>query len=200
MSEATLVNHSLEASRVEFERLAARSKKQAYNLAYRLAGNREDAEDLVQEAYLRAFRSFERYNRDMPFENWLFRILSNLFIDTLRRRPKQAVLSLDRGSMGDAGEEDYAMEIPDYESNPEDIVMKGVMDENLADALGALPKEFRRAVLLCDIDGLSYEEIAQAMGTSIGTVRSRIHRGRTAMRKRMEAAFGRRRTVASTAV
>src|SRR5437016_9300191 len=80
----------------EFEKLVERSQRQAYNMAYRMTGNRDDAEDLTQEAYLRAYRSFEKYNRALPFENWFFRILSNLFVDGLRRKPKQAPISLDQ--------------------------------------------------------------------------------------------------------
>src|SRR5260221_11827066 len=85
-----------QSDHVEFERLAGRTQRQAYNMAYRMTGNHEDAEDLTQEAYLRAYRSFRTYNRQLPFETWFFRILSNRFIDLLRRRPKQKPLSLDQ--------------------------------------------------------------------------------------------------------
>ncbi len=172
----------------EFEALMARTKRQAYNLAYRMTGNREAAEDLTQEAYLRAYRSFDRYNRSLPFENWLFRILTNLFVDSLRRRPKQQPLSLDRALASAEGEDEYAFEIADYDADPEQIVMREVMDERLQKALEALPTHFRTAVLLCDVEGLSYEEIARVMNTSVGTVRSRIHRGRRMLRKHMDAA------------
>lgn len=171
---------------LEFETLIARSKRQAFNLAYRMTGNRDAAEDLVQEAYLRAYRSFDRYNRSLPFENWLFRILTNLFVDSLRRRPKQMPLSLDRAMTSAEGDDEYSFEIPDHDSDPEQIVLKDVMDENLQEGLDALPKHFRTAVLLCDVEDMSYEEIAQAMHTSVGTVRSRIHRGRRLLRKHME--------------
>lgn len=171
----------------EFEALVARTQRQAYNMAYRMTGNRDDAEDLTQEAYLRAYRSFDSYNRALPFENWFFRILSNLFVDGLRRRPKQMPLSLDHPLTYGDGEEDFVLEIPDEESNPEARLLKDVLDERLQRGLAALPKKFRTAVLLCDVEGLSYEEIAQRMGTSVGTVRSRIHRGRQALRKFMMA-------------
>jgi RNA polymerase sigma-70 factor (ECF subfamily) len=171
----------------EFEGLVARTKRQAYNMAYRMTGNREAAEDLTQEAYLRAFRSFDRYNRGLPFENWLFRILTNLFVDSLRRKPKQAPLSLDRAAGGTEGEDEYAFEIADHDSDPEKIVLNQVMDERLQEGIKALPKHFRTAVLLCDVEGMSYEEIARAMNTSVGTVRSRIHRGRMQLRKHMQA-------------
>jgi RNA polymerase sigma-70 factor (ECF subfamily) len=170
----------------EFESLVARTKRQAYNMAYRMTGNRDDAEDLTQEAYLRAYRSFDKYDRALPFENWFFRILSNLFVDRLRRKPKQAPLSLNQSLTNAEGEDDYTLEVADDEANPETQLMKDVVDERLQNALTAMPKDFRTAVLLCDVEGLSYEEIAVAMGTSIGTVRSRIHRGRLMLRKRVE--------------
>lgn len=178
----------------EFEALVARTKRQAYNLAYRMTGNREAAEDLTQEAYLRAYRSFDRYDRSLPFENWLFRILTNLFVDSLRRRPKQQVLSLDRALSSEDGDEEFTFEVPDYEADPERIVLKDVMDERLQQSLAALPPHFRTAVLLCDVEGMSYEEIARVMNTSVGTVRSRIHRGRKLLRKHMERALGRQVT------
>jgi RNA polymerase sigma-70 factor (ECF subfamily) len=170
----------------EFEDLVSRTKRQAYNMAYRMTGNRDDAEDLTQEAYLRAYRSFDKYDRALPFENWFFRILSNLFVDRLRRKPKQAPLSLNQSLTNADGEDDFTLEVPDEESNPENQFMKDILDERLQNALTAMPKDFRTAVMLCDVEGLSYEEIAKAMGTSIGTVRSRIHRGRLMLRKRME--------------
>jgi RNA polymerase sigma-70 factor (ECF subfamily) len=170
----------------EFEALVARTQRQAYNMAYRLTGNRDDAEDLTQEAYLRAYRSFDKYNRELPFENWFFRILSNLFVDGLRRKPRQAPLSLDQ-PLSDDGDGEYTLEIADPHSDPEEQIMKDIMDERIQCALAKLPKDFRTAVLLCDVQGMSYEEIAKAMGTSIGTVRSRIHRGRKMMRRLMEA-------------
>jgi len=173
-------------SRPEFEQLIARTQRQAYNMAYRMTGNRDDAEDLTQEAYLRAYRSFDKYDRTLPFENWFFRILSNLFVDRLRRRPKVAPLSLNQSLANAEGEEDFTLEVPDEESNPETQMLKDAIGEKLQDALACLPKEFRTAVLLCDVEGMSYEEIARAMHTSIGTVRSRIHRGRLMLRKRME--------------
>ena len=152
-------------------------------MAYRMTGNRDDAEDLTQEAYLRAYRSFDKYDRALPFENWFFRILSNLFVDRLRRRPKQTPLSLSQSLANSEGDDDYTLEVPDEESNPETSMMRDVVDERLQKALEAMPKDFRNAVLLCDVEGMSYAEIADTMGTSIGTVRSRIHRGRLMLRK-----------------
>ncbi len=187
MTNTSVVPNSA-ANPAEFEGLMSRTKRQAYNMAYRMTGNRDDAEDLTQEAYLRAFRSFDKYNRALPFENWFFRILNNLFVDGLRRKNKPKPISLSQVIADGSGEEEFVLEIPDTESNPEVTVMKTVMDERLQKALLLMPTEFRRAVLLCDVEGLSYEEIAQSMHTSIGTVRSRIHRGRQLLRKHYKAA------------
>jgi RNA polymerase sigma-70 factor, ECF subfamily len=194
-----LTNPAHPANHGEFESLVARTQRQAYNMAYRMTGNRDDAEDLTQEAYLRAYRSFDKYDRALPFENWFFRILSNLFVDRLRRRPKQTPLSLNQSLTNADGEDDYTLEVADDSANPETQFLKDIVDERLQDALSGMPKDFRTAVLLCDVEGLSYEEIAKAMGTSIGTVRSRIHRGRLMLRKRMEGepVRTRRRSIAS---
>lgn len=172
----------------EFEKLVERTQRQAYNVAYRLTGNRDDAEDLTQEAYLRAYRSFGTYNRQLPFESWFFRILSNLFIDLLRRRPKQKPLSLDQPMGDEDGEDNLLLQLPDAQNNPESNLMEQVMDERLQQALATLPEAFRIAVMLCDVQGKSYEEIAVLMKSSIGTVRSRIHRGRLQLRKALDTA------------
>src|SRR5205085_4429660 len=123
-----------------FEALVARTQRQAYNMAYRMTGNRDDAQDLTQEAYLRAYRSFDKYNRTLPFENWFYRILSNLFVDGLRRKPKQAPLSLDQ-PLGDGSDSDYVLEVADAGSDPEEQILKNVMDEKLQCALARLPKD-----------------------------------------------------------
>jgi RNA polymerase sigma-70 factor (ECF subfamily) len=174
--------------RKEFDSLVNRFHRQAYNVAYRMTGNHADAEDLTQESFLRAYRFFDRYNRDMPFENWLFRIMSRVFVDELRKRPKYKTQSLDQPlNAADSGEADLMLEIPDFDSNPANMVLAEALDERLQRSLDSLPDEFRIAVILADIEGLSYEEIGEAMGCSLGTVRSRLHRGRKLLRKRMLA-------------
>lgn len=167
----------------EFDRLVHRCHRQAYNVAYRLTGNQADAEDLTQESFLRAYRFFDRYNRDMPFENWLYRIMSRVFIDELRKRPKIKTQSLDSPlNTSLSGDADILLEIPDFVSNPEQMMLSESLEEYLQTALNSLPQEFRIAVILADIEGLSYEEIADSMNCSLGTVRSRLHRGRKLLR------------------
>ncbi len=189
MDFARLLPGVFHNDRKEFDTLVNRCHRQAYNIAYRMTGNHADAEDLTQESFLRAYRFFDRYNRQMPFENWLYRIMSRVFIDEIRKRPKFKAQSLDQPLyLGDGGDADVLLEIPDFEANPEHMVLCDTLDEHLQRALNALPEEFRIAVVLADIEGLSYEEIAETMHCSLGTVRSRLHRGRKALRNKIGAA------------
>jgi len=174
----------------EFDNLVHKYHKQAYNIAYRLTGNHADAEDLTQEAFVRAFRFFDNYRRDLPFENWLYRIISNLFVDDLRRKPKARIHSLDAPvSTDSSGEGNAFFEIPDTRENPERVVLHEELDEQIQKALAQLPADFRTTVILADIEGMSYEEISAAMNCSLGTVRSRLHRGRKLLRSKL-AGFG----------
>ncbi|MDQ2687289.1 MAG: sigma-70 family RNA polymerase sigma factor [Armatimonadota bacterium] len=171
--------------RAEFDRLVQRYHKQAYNIAYRMTGNNADAEDLTQEAFVRAFRFFGNYRRDWPFDNWLYKIMSNLFVDDLRRRPKARLQSLDQPLDLGGRSDDVYLEIPDAGANPERMVMSHELDEHIQRALNSLPKDFRMTVILADIEGMSYEEISAAMRCSLGTVRSRLHRGRKLLRTKI---------------
>ncbi len=161
--------------RALFEELARRHYRQAYHIAYRLTGSTAAAEDLTQDAMLRAFQAFHRYRRDLPFPNWLYRIMVNLHIDEVRRRPKARIDSVESLPA--------VFELPDLDSDPSDRVLSQQLDTRLQEALDSLPKDFRMSVVLCDLEGLSYEEIAEVMGCSIGTVRSRIHRARVQLRR-----------------
>ena len=174
----------------EFDTLVRRYHKQAYNIAYRLTGNHTDAEDLTQEAFVRAFRFFDNYRRDLPFENWLYRIMSNLFVDDLRRKPKARIQSLDAPVGNDPSSESNAfLEIPDNRAEPERVVLHEELYERIQKALASLPADFRMTVILADIEGMSYEEISETMKCSLGTVRSRLHRGRKLLRNKL-AGFG----------
>jgi RNA polymerase sigma-70 factor (ECF subfamily) len=158
-----------------FEELVEKHYRQAYNIAYRISGSPTDAEDLTQEALIRAYQSFERYQPELPFANWLYRIISNLHVDELRRRGRARVESIDACSA--------LADIPDSTFDPAGRLLSRELDGHLQQALDALSPDFRTAIVLCDIEGLSYEEIAEIMRCSIGTVRSRVHRGRKQMRK-----------------
>ena len=175
------------SDRTEFDSLVHRCHRQAYNIAYRLTGNHADAEDLTQEAFLRAYRFFDRYNRSMPFENWLYRIISNVFIDEMRKRPKARAHSLDQPLASSNSETEVRLEIADHTSDPECMMLQVELDAPLQEALSILPPDFRKTVILADVEGMSYEDISEAMGCSLGTVRSRLHRGRKMLRNRLQA-------------
>ncbi|MDW8107057.1 MAG: sigma-70 family RNA polymerase sigma factor [Armatimonadota bacterium] len=166
----------------EFNELVERYYQQAYNIAYRLTGNAADAEDLVQEAFLRAYRFFDRYDRGMPFMNWFNRILTNLYIDEYRRRGRLRTVSIDETFTSEDGEDGTTFDLPDLAPGPMEQVLSKEYSEAIHEGLQQLSPEFRVAVVLADIEGHSYEEIAEIMNTSIGTVRSRIHRGRKQLR------------------
>jgi len=166
----------------EFDELVYRHYQQAYNLAYRLTGNAADAEDLVQEAFLRAYRFFDRYDRSMPFMNWFSRILTNLYIDEYRRRGRLRTVSIDEVYSGEDGEEGTTMDLPDTAPDPLERALSNEYIHAIHEGLQNLSPEFRIAVILADLEGHSYEEIAEITKTSIGTVRSRIHRGRKQLR------------------
>jgi len=170
--------------RREFDTLVQRYHKQAYNIAYRMAGNHADAEDLTQEAFIRAFRFFGQYRRELPFDSWLYKIMSNVFIDRLRRKPKVRIRSIDQPVVTEDGEAQF--DIADRCAGPEEILLSNEMDGRIQQALSTLPEAFRLTVIYADIEGLSYEEIAEATRTNIGTVRSRLHRGRRMLRNKLK--------------
>lgn len=167
--------------RETFEDLMRQSHKQAYSLAYRLAGNAAEAEDLVQESYLRAYRFFHRYDASLPFSSWLYRIMTNAHIDGVRRRGRLRTTSLEQG--GTDGQTTW--DVPDEAASPDRALLLNSLDDTVQKALGSMTAEFRTAVLLADVEGMAYEEIAEIMKTSVGTVRSRIHRGRKQLRKHL---------------
>ncbi|GAC1385484.1 MAG: RNA polymerase sigma factor SigE [Marmoricola sp.] len=142
-----------------------------YRLAYRLTGNQHDAEDLTQEVFVRVFRSLHTYTPG-TFEGWLHRITTNLFLDQARRKQR-----IRFESLGD----DVARIVSPVRST-ESLTTDGMFDPDVENALAALPPDFRVAVVLCDIEGLSYEEISDILEVKMGTVRSRIHRGRAMLR------------------
>jgi RNA polymerase sigma-70 factor (ECF subfamily) len=144
-----------------------------YRLAFRLAGNRADAEDLTQETFVRVFRSLAQYSPG-TFEGGLHRITTNLFLDMVRRRQRIRF---------DALPEDATDRLAGADPGPEQAYDEMHLDPEIQAALDALPPDFRVAVVLCDLEQLSYEEIAATLGIKVGTVRSRIHRGRVLLRQ-----------------
>ena len=156
-----------------WDEIVAQHSARVYRLAYRLTGNPHDAEDLTQEVFVRVFRSLSSYTPG-TFEGWLHRITTNLFLDGARRKAKIRF---------DALADDADQRMPGRVPAPDTAFMDHQFDDDVEAALTSLPPDFRAAVVLCDIEGLSYDEIADVLGLKLGTVRSRIHRGRSMLRK-----------------
>jgi len=156
-----------------WEEVVTAHSARVYRLAYRLTGNQHDAEDLTQEVFVRVFRSLSSYTPG-TFEGWLHRITTNLFLDQARRKQRIRF---------DALADDADSRLPSKTAAPDAHFLDSQFDDDVESALAALPPDFRAAVVLCDVEGLSYEEIADVLDLKMGTVRSRIHRGRAMLRK-----------------
>lgn len=165
--------------RARFERDALPLLPQLYSAALRLTRNPADAEDLVQEVYLRAFRGFAGFEEGTNLRAWMYRILMNTFINAYRKKQREPVTVQD-----DEIEDWYLYErLGGAELSAETEVLERLPDEDVRRALEALPERFRIPVLLADVEGFSYREIAEILDVPIGTVMSRLHRGRKALQK-----------------
>jgi RNA polymerase sigma-70 factor (ECF subfamily) len=163
---------SPEDRRAGFEREALVHLDSLYRLALRLSGNEADAEDLVQEAMLRAYRSWERYTPGTNAKGWLLTILRHLFINEYRRKRRHPE-SVDLDTI-----EPFALLDEKQEEDPQTAFFDRIVDEEVLRAVDQLPEAFREAVMLSDVEGLSYEEIAKVLEVPVGTVKSRLYRGR----------------------
>ncbi|TMK31687.1 MAG: sigma-70 family RNA polymerase sigma factor [Actinobacteria bacterium] len=169
------------ALRERFEREVLPLLPNLYSAALRMTRNPADAEDLVQETYLRAYRGFSGFEEGTNLRAWMYRILTNTFINSYRKKQREPVTvqedDLDEwylyDKLGESG----------VEPSAEAEVIRSMPDEDVQRALEALPEGFRLAVLLADVEGFSYKEIAEILGIPIGTVMSRLHRGRRALEK-----------------
>lgn len=156
-----------------WDEIVAEHSTAVYRLAYRLTGNPHDAEDLTQDVFVRIFGSLDRYEPG-NLAGWVHRITTNLFLDRARRGTRLRF---------DAFAEDAADRLASAEIGPARTVDDAGFDSDIERALAELPEDFRVAVVLCDVEGLSYDEIAAILGLKVGTVRSRIHRGRKRLRQ-----------------
>jgi len=166
-----------------YDAIVQRYARHVYNVAYRMTGNEADARDLSQEAFLRVYRALRRVEPDAPLESWLYRIVSNLHIDLLRKRPRGRVESLDAPVETPRGE--FLREMPDPASSPEAIIEREQLDATIQRVLGTLSEDLRMVVVLSDVEGYSYEEIAMSLRVPLGTVKSRLHRARQILQQRL---------------
>jgi RNA polymerase sigma-70 factor (ECF subfamily) len=184
MAEVAPVDLTAE-ERKRFQEEALPLLDSLYAGALRMTRNPSDAEDLVQETMMRAYRAFARFEPGTNIKAWLFRILTNAYINVYRkkqREPRQV-------SQDEVQEFDLYRELrdfdPDQTETPERIVLDKLVDSDILDAIDDLPEQFRMAVVLSDVEGFSYAEMAEIMDVPLGTVMSRLHRGRKALQKRL---------------
>lgn len=173
--EAAIVRKVLGGDANAFETLVLEYEKNVYNIALRMTGNSEDAADMTQEAFIKAYNSLQSFRGDSKFSVWLYRIVSNVCLDFLRSRNRRPTVSL---SVEDDDGEDAQLDVADESQSPELLLDRKLTRESVRRGLDSLPPDYRQILLLREIQGLSYDEIAQALGLEVGTVKSRIFRAR----------------------
>ena len=161
----------------DFEAAAMPFVDSLYNTAFRMTRNAEDAEDLVQESYLKAYKYYDKFQEGTNFKAWLFKILKNTFINNYRRRQQRPPQS-DFAEIEESFETQVSDEVKRRIKSPEEELLEDVLDEDVQRALDDLPTDYRMAVVLADLEGFSYKEIAEILELPVGTVMSRLYRGR----------------------
>ena len=174
--EKEIIHRVLGGDKNAFEGLVLENQKNVYNLALKMTRNEEDALDLSQEAFVKAFKQLGNFRGDSRFSVWLYRLTYNLCIDFLRKKKKESnVVSLDYED--DSGEA-MSLEIPDLRDMPEDSIVRGEMRRNITESIYELPLKHREMVVMREITGMSYDEIAKTLRMNVGTVKSRLARAR----------------------
>ena len=183
MQDELLIRRAQRGDADAFEQLLLEHQKNVYNLCYRMAGNPDDAMDLSQETFLRAWRCLDQYQFASAFSTWLYRLCSNICIDFLRRRRRQQTVPL---TFEDADGEEQPYAVPDAQPLPEEQVELKLTRETLAAAMAQLLPEHRAVLQLRVVNEMSYEQIADVLDIQIGTVKSRLSRARNQLKKILE--------------
>lgn len=175
MDERELIARLQKRDEAAFEELIRQYEKKVYTLCFRMCGNSEDAEEAAQDAFLALWRGIDRFRQESTLSTWIYRLATNACIDTLRRRKKQSgSVSLD--------DEELFVDAVDTSPQPQETVEHREAQKLLQEGLFALPEEYRKVLILREIEGLSYTEIAESASIELGTVKSRISRGRSLLR------------------
>ncbi len=177
-----LIVRATRGDEAAFRTLLTKYERAVFNICLRMVRNREQAEDLAQDAFMKVFSMLDRYNPSYAFSSWLFKITSNLCIDSIRKR-KLDTLPLDQPIQSAAGE--FARQYESPEDNPEKKMMSRELVARLQEAIEGLPPHYRIMILLRHQQDLSYEEIAETLDVPLGTVKARIHRAREMLRNRL---------------
>lgn len=181
--EARLVRRALKGDQQAFAEIVGLYQDKLYHMAFRMLGSRQEAEDVVQEAFLRVYRNLDRYDEGMKFSTWIYRIATNLCIDRLRKRKPS--YSLDAESTEHEGLDGYAM-IPSDDRTPESAALLSETQLIVRQAIETLPAKYKSIMVLRYMHDLSLQEIGDVLGMPVTTVKTRVHRGREYLRKRLE--------------
>lgn len=181
--ERLLIKKSKSGDVEAFEQLIFDYQKKAYNIALRIMGNQEDAKDMCQEAFIRIFKSIEGFKEQSSFSTWMYRIITNVCLDEIRKRKKSDTISMDSTFETQDGEIHY--EIVSEDDTPEEAYIRTEKKRLILKTINELNEEYKTAIVLRDIQGFSYEEIANILCCSIGTVKSRINRGRNILKDKL---------------
>jgi RNA polymerase sigma-70 factor (ECF subfamily) len=177
-------NQTAAAARPDFEAAAMPYLDALYNTAYRMSRNAQDAEDLVQETYLKAYKYFDKFEQGTNLKAWLFKILKNTFINAYRKRQLQPPQS-DFADIEESFESQVSEAAGRQSRSPEEELLENVLDEDVQAAIDRLPADFKMVVILADLEGFSYRDISEILEVPVGTVMSRLYRGRKLLEKSM---------------
>ncbi len=183
LDDGELAARACEGREPAFRELLARYERPVFSLVFRMVRNRETAEDVAQEAFVKAFNAIHTYNPSYRFSNWIFKIANNMAIDRLRKRELDTV-SIDGAPGASSAEEEQrtSIDIPDGGETPDAYVENRELGSQIEAALGRLRPEYRTAVLLRHVEGHSYQEVSAIMDVPLGTVKTYIHRGRSELK------------------
>jgi RNA polymerase sigma-70 factor (ECF subfamily) len=191
LSDAELVMLCKNKDEKAFEALVRRHQRTVYGLLLRLAPDWNDTADLAQEVFIRVWKGIDNLKNPNAFKSWLGQVATHLFYDELRKRPRRTpIISLDQSMFGDDETENQTRDIADSSAGPEELFERKELDEEVRSAIATLPRQFRTAIVLRELEDMSYEQIAQLTNTDLGTVKSRISRARTKVQQVLRPRFG----------
>ncbi len=187
LSDHELIERTKNGDELAFDEIMNRYRNPLTNYLYRMLNDYEESVDLVQEAFVRVYFALERYHTDYAFSTYIYRIASNLAISEIRKRKRRKLMSLT--GFFKYGEDEVDYQPPDEKPLPEDDVLADEQSKVIARAIAALPEKYRAPIVLRDVEGRTYEEIAEILELGLGTTKSRISRGRKHLREKLESYF-----------
>jgi RNA polymerase sigma-70 factor, ECF subfamily len=193
LSDTSLIERCQRNDITAFNEIVSRYKNKIYNYIYRMVGNGEDAEDLTQEVFVKMYVALDSFRSQSSLSTWLYRIAGNLCIDSHRKKSRRdagfggAITSLDEPFSHSSSEDAHTREVSDITFEPSKVLASQEMDKQIQEALAKLPEKMRTVVVLHDIEGLHYEEIASVVDCPLGTVKSRLFNARSLLREHLSA-------------